>query len=435
MIDFASTALQEEVQTIDPPERRPAPQRKVRVGMLAACPFPANHGTPGSIREMSEAMADLGHDVHVVTYHFGEDIPVKGVRLHRIGSLTGESQVVVGPTVRRPLYDLQMIFKTLQVIKEHRLEVLHAHGYEAALVAWFCKMATGVPVVYSGHNTMGDELASYDFIRPKFLADGLAKFLDAWVPRVGDRCVPHSRNIETFFRGMGLSARTVPVIDFGIDLDVITNADPIDVRAQYNLGDGPLVVYAGVMDQFQRLDLLLEAMSQVVKRDRQAKLLMIVTIPCEDHMQRIRTQAEKLGVSDHVVLTPPQPLSNVGGMLKSCDLAVVPRPVAPGFPIKLLNYMAAKRPCVMFRSSSSGLTHRENAFLVASDTGKALGEAISEIIENAPLRERLSEEGYRFVCEHNDRRVTAEKLTGIYTDLLDSFAKRGPRRFLARWKR
>ena len=44
--------------------------------MLAACPFPANHGTPGSIREMAEAVAQRGHEVHVVTYHMGDDTPL-----------------------------------------------------------------------------------------------------------------------------------------------------------------------------------------------------------------------------------------------------------------------------------------------------------------------------------------------------------------------
>src|SRR5262245_24110186 len=42
----------------------PAPS-KLRVCMLAACPFPANHGSPGAVREMSEGLAGLGHDVHI----------------------------------------------------------------------------------------------------------------------------------------------------------------------------------------------------------------------------------------------------------------------------------------------------------------------------------------------------------------------------------
>src|SRR5438128_8732926 len=49
---------------------------RLKICVLAACPFPANHGTPGSIREICEALAELGHEVHIVTYHFGEDIPL-----------------------------------------------------------------------------------------------------------------------------------------------------------------------------------------------------------------------------------------------------------------------------------------------------------------------------------------------------------------------
>ena len=52
--------------------------------MVAACPFPANHGSAASIREMSEALVRLGHEVHVVTYPIKEDILVVGVDIHRV---------------------------------------------------------------------------------------------------------------------------------------------------------------------------------------------------------------------------------------------------------------------------------------------------------------------------------------------------------------
>ena len=50
--------------------------RKHKVVMVAACPFPANHGSPASIREMSEALVELGHEVHILTYPIKENIPV-----------------------------------------------------------------------------------------------------------------------------------------------------------------------------------------------------------------------------------------------------------------------------------------------------------------------------------------------------------------------
>jgi glycosyltransferase involved in cell wall biosynthesis len=42
--------------------------------MLAACPFPANHGSAGSIREMSDTLSDMGHNVHIVTYPTGQEL-------------------------------------------------------------------------------------------------------------------------------------------------------------------------------------------------------------------------------------------------------------------------------------------------------------------------------------------------------------------------
>ena len=231
--------------------------------MLAACPFPANHGTPGSIREMAEAVSDLGHEVHVVTYHFGEEIPVRGPRLHRVSPWLGESAIVVGPTTRRPLYDLQMVFKTLEVIRKHRPALIHAHGYEAALVARICRVVSGLPVLYSGHNTMADELPSYRFIRPNWL----------W---------------------------------------------------------------------------------------------------CRD----------------------PQLL---------------------GSPIKLLNYMAARKPCVLFASSAStGLIHGRNVFLAAPDTSMALGQTILELLRDADQRQQLSHNGYCYVREHHNRSSIAKRICAAY---------------------
>ncbi len=395
----------------DVPAGRPA----LKVCMLAACPFPANHGTPGSIRELAEAVAGQGHEVHVVTYHFGEDIPVKGPRVHRIPAWTGESAVVVGPTSRRPLYDLQMVFKTLEVLREHRCDLMHAHGYEAALVAGLCRLAAGVPFVYSGHNTMADELPSYRFIRPQWLARALARFLDVLVPRLGDRCLPHSANMERFFRGMGLAARTEPAVPFGINIEELAGGDGASVRRRYGLGSDPVVLYAGVLDEFQRLDLLLEAIRPVKQQAPAAKLLVVVTIPHEGHLARLRARAAELGVADRLVLTEPQPLAAVPDFLAACDVAVVPRPQAPGFPIKLLNYMAAGRPSVLFASSAStGMVHGDNVYLAAPDTGAALGEALLAVLGDAPLRQRLGRGGLRFVRENHDRARVAGQVCEVY---------------------
>ena len=383
--------------------------------MLAACPFPANHGTPGSIREMAEAIAAEGHEVHVVAYHIGEPAPLRGPVLHRIPRWTRESDVVVGPTVRRPLYDFQMVFKTLAVIRRHRPDLIHAHNYEAGLVGWLCRLATGVPVLYSGHTTMGSELASYGVIRPQWAATALAKLLDAVLPRLMDRCLPHSTNLRHFFHRRGLRRQTEPIVNFGIDVDWVSRGDGRDLRRRHGLGVGPVVLYTGVLDRFQRMDLLLEAVGHLRRYEPEAKLLVVSTIPQAGHVAAVRRRAEEFGVAEAVVITDPQPLTSVRDYLQVGDVAVVPRPEAPGFPIKLLNYMAASRPCVLFASSASqGLRHRDNVYLAAPDTGEALGEALRDVLRDGELRRRLAQNGHRFVRDHHDRRAIARQVCASY---------------------
>jgi glycosyltransferase involved in cell wall biosynthesis len=407
-----------------------AHEERLRICMLAPTPFPANQGTPGSIREMAEGVSARGHEVHIVTYHIGQDIPVKGPQVHRIGPLRLEKAVFVGPTKSRPWYDLKMIFKTLAVIRKHRPHLLHAHGYEAALIGWVCRLLTGVPLVYSGHNTMADELASYHFIRPQWLCRALARFLDAVVPRLGNRVLPHSPNMDRFFRERVQPGRIEPVVPFGISLEAMTGspADGAAVRRQYGLEGKPVVLYAGLMDEFQRLDLLLEAMVGVARAEPEARLLLVVTIPNDRHRANFLARAEKLGVADKVILTEPQPLEAVPRFLQAADVAVVPRPQVPGFPIKLINYMAARRPCVLFASSAGHLRHGRDALLAGEDTGAALGEAIVKVLREPALRQRLARNGHRFVREHHDRRLVARQVCDAYAHALGG---PGPADFMA----
>lgn len=391
---------------------------KLKICVLAACPFPANHGTPGSIRELAEAVAERGHEVHVVCYHMGADLPLRGVRLHRIADWTGERTVTVGPTRRRPLYDLQMVFKTLKVMRRFRLDLMHAHGYEAALVAACCRPFVRRPTLYSAHNSMGDELSSYGAFRSKRLANNLAWILDRTVPRVGDRCVPHSENLAKFLADRGLQARSEPVLNFGIDFERHPRGHRSTLRAEHGLGSEPVILYSGVIDQFQRLDLLLEAMPRVLHASPNATLVILVNVPNEPHEAAIRAQAARLGIGDRVRLLHPESLEKGLRMLALADVAVVPRPAAPGFPIKLLNYMAAQLPCVMFASSASGIVDRRHALLAANDTSDALSESIIEALRNPALRHSLARGGYELVRERHDRRHVAKELCQVYRRLV-----------------
>jgi glycosyltransferase involved in cell wall biosynthesis len=352
--------------------------------------------------------------VHVVSVAFGVNTTLGEVQLLRIAGRLPVAGFLDCATRQRPLYDFKMIFKTLEVIRRYRPAILHAHGYEAMLAAWACRVLTGVPVVYSAHNTMADELPTYNFIRPRRLAVLLAKVLDRCVPRLADRVVPHSGNLEEFLRQRNLLDRTEPVIKFGINLEDVPQGNSARVREEYGLGSDPVVLYAGVLNPFQRLDLLLEAMARLVQTVRNARLLVVRTLPGEKFVADLCEQIEKLGLKGHVVITRPQVLRSVQEILSACDVAVSPRTQEPGFPIKMLNAMAAGKACVMYASSSRDLRHKKDAYLVAPDTAEALADGLLEVLTNTGLREQLACQGHAYVRANHDRRLIAARLSDVY---------------------
>jgi glycosyltransferase involved in cell wall biosynthesis len=132
-----------------------------------------------------------------------------------------------------------------------------------------------------------------------------------------------------------------------------------------------------------------------------------------------------LGLNGRVIFTEPQPLAAIRDFLAACDVAVLSRPQAPGFPVKLLNYMAARRACVMFASSAStGLLHGVNAYLAEPDTCTALARGIHEVLRDKSLRRRLANNGHRLVRERHDRRIVAAQLCASYYRTLAAAGQR-----------
>jgi glycosyltransferase involved in cell wall biosynthesis len=261
---------------------------------------------------------------------------------------------------------------------------------------------------------MADELPSYNFFRPRWVARWLGRLLDRCVPRLADRRIPHSENMAEFFRQQGLLDHTEPVIPFGINLENVAQGDRARLRSAYGLGDEPVVLYAGVLNQFQRLDLLIDAMPEVVRQFPTAKLLLVTTIRAPELEGELRRRAADAGLGDRLIVTEPQSLRSVQELLAIADVTVTPRVDEPGFPIKLLNYMAARKASVAYASSARGLEHQRHAYLASPNTPEALGAAIAEVLGDGVLRERLEQQGYKYVSAHHDRRQIARRLVEVY---------------------
>src|SRR2546422_4522045 len=197
---------------------QPAPHRtdgrkRYSVAMVAACPFPANHGSAASIREMSDTLSQMGHSVHIVTYPTGqEDIIVRHAKVHRAAPFRPEMNAKVGPSPEKFLLDFKMLQLLCRVIQHERIDIIHAHNYEGALIGVMAKWITGRPLLYNAVNLMSDELAGYRFIRPAWLAQRIAHALDWFTPIFPDHITAVSPELKQWFVGHGTAERKVDMV-------------------------------------------------------------------------------------------------------------------------------------------------------------------------------------------------------------------------------
>jgi 1,2-diacylglycerol 3-alpha-glucosyltransferase len=401
------------------PERR---RRPLNIAMVVASPFPANHGTPAGIKETAQAIANKGHRVHIVTYHFGAGNAPKNVEIHRIADLGFGQKLVVGPTWQKPLLDLLMVATLCRVIRQEGIDLIHAHNYEGALIGYVAKALTRRRLIYNAVNTMSDELPTYNFLRPKFLATWLAGFLDRWVPRLPDRIIAISEELGCFLQTQGISPERVHVIPLGIDMSAFQeNADGerARLRERFGIGGKPLVMYTGILDRFQRLDYLLQAMRLVVDTMANAQLLVVANVATIQDLQACQAMIHECGLDGHVTIVTNRSFEEIPLFLAAADVTVVPRPHCPGFPVKLLNYMAAGKPIVVFAGSAKGLQHLQHAFVAADDDWQELALGLLTLLQDPALAKTLGQNARQWAHEHVSWPNVVGQIEHVYYDLLE----------------
>jgi 1,2-diacylglycerol 3-alpha-glucosyltransferase len=396
------------------------------IAMVAACPFPANFGTPAAIREMSEELARRGHSIRVVTYPLSDATPITGVEIDRVAQVGSNREISVGPSFQRLAFDALMVFKLFQVVRRHKIDVIHAHNYEGALIGSFVGKLTGIPVIYNAINTMIGELASYNCIRPRALAVGLARVLDCVVPRLADMIIADTGELRSFLLGKGIDPARVVTINSGVWPEMFEGADASWVRDRFSPDGGPLVIYTGTFDDLQGIDHLMAAFKIVHERKPAARLLLVGNTINPVHRANYERMAVDFGFASRFATTSCS-LDELPAFLAAADVAVLPRPDSPGIPTKLLNYMAAGNAIVSFKQSATILQHLETAFLVDSVTAEDFADGILTLLDDPTLARQLGANVKRFVVGRFDWPSIAGKLEGIYASLIPKSPSRAGR--------
>ena len=398
--------------TSDFKEDRQSKTKDLNIAMIAACPFPYPRGTPIRILRLAEALSRRGHHVHIITYHHGKGDIDPGIMLHRIPSVPTYRRFEPGPTYQKLLLlDPLLAINLFQVLREHRIDVIHAHHFEGLLVSIPGRKWAKIPLVYDAHTLCESELPFYGLGLSDKTKKFVGRYIDRWLPRFSNHVISVTGDIRTqLIQDAGLAPDMITVVPNGVESEMF------DVRPEdrINLGDEfRILIFTGNLSAYQGIDLLLQAFKLVLDKNPNVRLHIVTN----SSFERYRKLTQELGVAESIEVLPAE-VKTLPQLLASADIALNPRTECSGIPQKLLNYMAASKAVVSFQGSAPILEHGKTGWVVENGDIPAFAAGVIHLLENPELACELGENAKIHIGSNFNWDVTAKMTEEVYQNLL-----------------
>src|SRR5581483_10112486 len=315
-----------------------------RVLAIAPTPFFADYGCHVRIYEEARALGRLGHEVVICTYHNGRNPPpAPGVRVRRMPRVPWHAEVRVGSTYHKLYFDA-LLAATALVASLGRIDVVHAHLHEGALIGALVSRLRRVPLVFDYQGSRTREMLDHQFLREESPLYRPLQRLEHLIERLPDLIITSSQHAAHQLCGwQGVRVECLPD---AVDTHVFRPPPVEQVQAlRRRLGIPPereVVGFLGLLAEYQGVGHLLYAARRVIER-RPGTHFLIMGYP---GLERYQRQAYDLQILDHVTFTGRVPYAEAPLHLALADVAVSPKRSASEANGKLLNYMAMGLPTI-----------------------------------------------------------------------------------------
>ncbi len=326
------------------------PTRRYRVLMIAPTSFFADYGCHVRILEEARILQKLGHAVTIVTYRNGKDVP--GLDIQRTLPIPWRSHYEVGSSRHKIVFDGLLGLKTLQLLLRHQYDVIHAHLHEGALIGLVLSRIFGIPVVFDFQGSLTEEMIDHKFLRRDSTVYKPLRKLETWIDHTSSVVFTSSAHAERILvEEFRCDPNRVCVLPDCVNTDTFKPAATFDAAElsalRQRLGipnDGKVIVYLGLLAEYQGTTLLLEATKRILAQHSNVYLLLMGFPGVALYQQKARD----LGIEHSVIFTGRVPYVDAPKYLALGHVGAAPKLSLTEGAGKLLNYMAMALPTVAF---------------------------------------------------------------------------------------
>jgi glycosyltransferase involved in cell wall biosynthesis len=179
------------------------------------------------------------------------------------------------------------------------------------------------------------------------------------------------------------------------------------------------VVFAGNLARYQGIEHLLQAFGKILEK-RKGVRLRIVT---QSSFDEYESMARDLGIRESIDVVDSD-FEGLPDELAAADVLVNPRTECDGIPMKLLNYMAARKAIVSFQGSAPCVEHGKTALVVEDRDTRAFAGSVLRLLDDPGLAEELGRRAREVVEAKHTWDSKAAAMEVIFGSLLAGGATR-----------
>ncbi|MEE9493953.1 MAG: glycosyltransferase family 4 protein [Gammaproteobacteria bacterium] len=216
----------------------------------------------------------------------------------------------------------------------------------------------------------------------------------------------------------GVNPERITPVPMGVSLQSLADWSADETKKT----DETIVLYLGTLVKDRKLEFLVRTHKQVVDKIPHAKLYFVGGGQDEEDEKRLLDEAEKLGISDSIVMTGFLPLDEAWQYVNNATVCVSPFYPTPILnstsPTKLVEYMAFSKPVVANNHPDQRKVIEEsNAGYCVDWDETEFAEAIVKVINNPQAAQEMGKRGRQYVEQYRSYSAIADTLDGLYRDI------------------
>ena len=380
--------------------------------VIAPQPFFTPRGTPFSVYYRTLVSSELGVKIDFLTYGEGQDVDIPNVNIIRTPRFKFLGNVKIGPSPLKLFLDIFIIAKMLMLLILNKYDLVHAHE-ESVFFARFLKPFFKFKLIYDMHSSLPQQLTNFNFSKSKLLLKIFKKLEDSCL-RIADGVITICPDLYNYVNSIIEDKKKHFLIENSI-FEPVRLRNGVAVTSKFKNVSLPsdllrkdLVVYAGTLENYQGIDLLIKGFKFTIQKNLNAFLIIVGGSP--EQVKEYSSLAENEKIADKILFTGRVVQQAAKYYTSLAKVLVSPRSEGTNTPLKVYEQLASGIPLVATNIYSHTQVLTPDVAFLVEPTPDSIGKGITDALNSGPIAKEKINAAKKMYGEKYSRTIYTQKL-------------------------